>query len=391
MCVTRILIAIRRVLNHKFLFAMTNYKNNNDINLVLVHLFLLLIFSSVIEAAFWTQLHENTEDGAPEPVRGEFTANAWNGGIYVYGGCDINFENWLNDTWVFPVEDVAEKGNEDSVRAYKLDTFGEAPPGTCGHGAVVIGDRLYVYGGNGPDGETSALHFLDLRENRWTEVPRSQDQVWPPSRALVQHSLTISGSNTFILVSGISGDVYDDDSAYEFSVIDNTWSKVSEGMAGHKQVGGSAAVTINNRLYVMGGYENRSVIDDLYFLDIGQDKSFKAVVFDDDASPGPLSFQGALSLGEYLIVYGGFSMEAINGDVWVFKGNRDGDDGGWCQLRTSSTKPLPHFAGGWVAVGESLYAFGGRINPTGFHEKLTSDLWRLDDVEVSIQHSCGFS
>ena len=83
-------------------------------------------------------------------------------------------------------------------------------------------------------------------------------------------------------------------------------------------------------------------------------------------------------------------MDAINGNVWIFKGNGNGNGGNWCVLRTSSTKPLPHFAGGWVAIGKALYAFGGRINPTGFQEELTSDLWRLDNVEATIRYSCGF-
>ena len=53
--------------------------------------------------------------------------------------------------------------------------------------------------------------------------------------------------------------------------------------------------------------------------------------------------------------------------------------------------PEPHFAGGWTVVGDSMYAFGGRTNPTGFHEKLTSDLWRLDGVAEAIAAgSCTF-
>ena len=37
--------------------------------------------------------------------------------------------------------------------------------------------------------------------------------------------------------------------------------------------------------------------------------------------------------------------------------------------------------------GDSIYAFGafgGRINPAGFHEKLTSDLWRLGGVAEAV-------
>jgi hypothetical protein len=353
-------------------------------------LFTLFFLVQETKAASWVQLHDNTEAGAPSPVRGEFTANTWKNSIYIYGGCDINFENWMNDTWVFPIEETNE--NSGNVTAYRLETTGQAPPGTCGHGAVVLGDRLYVYGGNGPHGATDTLHFLDLNTNKWTVVERdvhNKNQIWPPSRALIQHAMTKSGPNKFIIVSGTSANPKDDDSAYEISVKDNVWRKISQGMAGHQQVGGSSAVSINEMIYVMGGYENRSVIEDLYYLNIGKEENFNVVESKDGDTPGPLSFQGALVFDKYMVVYGGFSLDAINGDVWVFT-SPDGKNGSWCKLRTTSTQPLPHFAGGWVSINSSLYAFGGRINPSGYHEKLTSDLWRLDDIKATIKAECNF-
>ena len=102
-------------------------------------------------------------------------------------------------------------------------------------------------------------------------------------------------------------------------------------------------------------------------------------------SLGGLAFQGAVALSDrYVVVYGGFSLEGINGDAFVFDGGGDGGNA-WCKLNaTESSAPAPHFAGGWTVVGDSIYAFGGRINPTGFHEKLTSDLWRLGGVAEAV-------
>jgi hypothetical protein len=401
--------------------------------------------ASAAGSVTWTNLHENVEEGAPSPVRGEFTMDSWRGSLVLYGGCDIRFQNWLNDTWI--LDDVASYGaprattgdNEGDAAAdpawRRLETSGETPGGTCGHGAAVLGDRLYVFGGNDANGPSDRLHFLDLVTLQWTRVPKpsssSEEEgrrgggggggggggaVWPPSRALVQHAMAPSGANQFVVVSGTSGDEADDDSAYVFSEGNGGdsfgfWSKVSAGMGGFSGVGGSSATVLlgsnssettratmnstTSSLLVYGGYADSVCLDDFLGLERlgggggGDDEpqAFQPVNVSAGSagSLGGLAFQGAVALSDrYVVVYGGFSLEGINGDAFVFDGGGDGGNA-WCKLNaTESSAPAPHFAGGWTVVGDSIYAFGGRINPTGFHEKLTSDLWRLGGVAEAV-------
>lgn len=362
--------------------------------------FLCFVFSSVLSngenhvsvrggsdsKASWVEVHANTEEDAPSPVRGEFTTNSWNDKIIVYGGCDIRFVNWMNDTWVFPIQRGVDKGG-----AYKLETKGSAPPGTCGHGAAVVEDRLYVYGGNGVDGPSDLLHYLDLKTNEWNEVQKQSSAVWPPSRALIQHAMMPSTeANEFIIVSGTSSEKDSDGGAYVFSLKDSKWRKISNSFSNQQDVGGSAAVVYGERLYVMGGYANGGVLSDFSSVSIdNKNGTFEPVKAQGTSSPGALAFQGLLVMDKYMILYGGFSMEGINGDVWVWDLENTKQDQ-WCKLETTGSKPLPHFAGGWVSVGDSLYAFGGRVNPTGKREQLTSDLWRLDNVQATIASSCTF-
>lgn len=354
----------------------------------LIAVFLILLVTRAlgsglkeIQGASWVEVHSDTEEGAPSPVRGEFSAVSWKGDIFVYGGCDIRFVNWMNDTWVFPVS------SNTTAPAYRLDTTGRAPPGTCGHGSVVLKDRMYVFGGNGPDGASDSLHYLDLKSNHWTEVKKSASSVWPPSRALVQHAMTLSSNKEeFVVVSGTSNDDHDDDSAFVFSAQNEQWRKISHGLNGHTNVGGSAALMFEDKLFVMGGFAESDVLPDFLAVDTSKDQQFQTVKTVGD-TPGPLAFQGAVAVGQYMVLYGGFSMQGINGDVWAWDMSKDSPTS-WCKLEVGARRPLPHFAGGWVVIDDSIYAFGGRINPTGYREKLTSDLWRLENVKSALA-SCG--
>ena len=149
-----------------------------------------------------------------------------------------------------------------------------------------------------------------------------------------------------------------------------------------------------------GGYADSVCLDDFLGLErLGggdddlQQQAFQPVNVSAGSagSLGGLAFQGAAALEDrYIVVYGGFSLEGINGDAFAF--DVSGGGNAWCKLDPAGgVVPEPHFAGGWTVVGDSMYAFGGRINPTGFHEKLTSDLWRLDGVAEAIAAgSCTF-
>lgn len=329
------------------------------------------------QRASWVKLHADAEEGAPSPVRGEFTATEWRGDILVYGGCDIRFVNWTDDTWVFPVS------SNSTSPAYRLVTKGMAPPGTCGHGSVVLNDRMYVFGGNGPDGASDSLHYLDLKSHEWSEVEKSTSSVWPPPRALVQHAMTPSSKDEFVVVSGTSNDDDDDDGAFVYSTKGGQWRKISQGLAGHSNVGGSAAVMFEDKLFVMGGYAESDVLPDFLYVDTKNGQQFQPVKTTGE-TPGPLAFQGAVVMDQYMVLYGGFSLQTgINGDVWAWDMSK-ASAGTWCKVEVLSDQPHPHFAGGWVLIDDSIYAFGGRINPTGHREKLTSDLWRLDNVKSAV-------
>jgi N-acetylneuraminic acid mutarotase len=66
--------------------------------------------------------------------------------------------------------------NAPSDRAFVLENgrwreLARLPAGRAAGGAAVIGDTLYVAAGIGPAGLTRASYALDLRRNRWRQIP----------------------------------------------------------------------------------------------------------------------------------------------------------------------------------------------------------------------------
>ena len=132
--------------------------------------------------------------------------------IYFYGGCDITFSVFYNDLWLLQINRQTHK------KAFwkHIPTFGEIPSGSCGHGAIILNNTMYTYGGLVTSGISSKLYSLDLSTYTWKQVSALPH---PNSRALIQHSMTRTGEFTFVLGSGTSANKNDDDSAYELSLI----------------------------------------------------------------------------------------------------------------------------------------------------------------------------
>ena len=334
-------------------------------------------------AATWTLVLNETQS-SPVPVRGEFSMNTYNGSqLILFGGCNIAFDRFYNDLWVF---DASQTSSGEGGKWFQLRAGGDTPPGSCGHGAAVIQDTLYVYGGlvASKSGVSNELHSINLAERPlvWKRISRGGSGVWPPARSLIQHSMEVNaGGDGFILASGTSSLSDDDDSAFLFSVSEGVWRKISKGQGALSgNIGGSAIGITDSGLFVLGGFR-KGVMDALLFLPESEwspSGTFKRLPSD----LGGLAFEGMVVVDRrFLVVYGGFAADAINPFVYAYDTIHGSKSGSWCKIAVQPGDhgyPLPHFASGLSSVSSGdIFAFGGRINPSGSRELLATDLWRL--------------
>lgn len=83
-------------------------------------------------------------------------------------------------------------------------TTGQKPPGLSGASTTVVGDMLYVFGGQEVDSKhvTRSMYQLDLVKRHWTKLATKGDH--PPERYF--HSMCALGDTKLVLFGGSSGD-----------------------------------------------------------------------------------------------------------------------------------------------------------------------------------------
>eukprot|EP00945_MAST-04E_sp_MAST-4E-sp1_P006195 g6195.t1 len=293
----------------------------------------------------------------------------------LYGGCNIAFDVFYNDVWMADFKESAEYAWQ------QVETVGDKPKGSCGHGAAVVQGNMYVFGGLVEGKMGNSLHMLNLKTLMWAKVS-SNIPSFLAERSLIQHSM-VPYSDGFVVVGGTGAKV-DDDSAYRFFTHNSSWVKISTGLGSLSGVGGPAAVQLNDTLLVLGGFVDDSATDSFMYLESASSMFRNVSVTKGSDTLGQIAFTGAIAIGNnFLVIYGGFSMTAINPYVWIFKWEDFPRRGRWCNVGIQGISPEPHFAAGLVAIQNKLYAFGGRIHPAGHNEELASDMWRLDDLAAS--------
>lgn len=116
--------------------------------------------------------------------------------IYVFGGV-YNNEKVSNDVWCF--DTLINKW-------LQLNTTGDVPLPVNEHSAVIVGDHLYVYGGNDFSGAIyDTLHSLDLHSLKWSKLSKDLSVDGPGARC--GHSITyIPKLNQLVIMGGDKND-----------------------------------------------------------------------------------------------------------------------------------------------------------------------------------------
>jgi N-acetylneuraminic acid mutarotase len=137
--------------------------------------------------------------------------------LYIYGGYDIK-EGTLDSLYTIEIGKISEMDRhtaEDQDHSYsqqqsrsspaewkRVETLGVQKPGALSHhSSVVVGDRMYLYGGSGPrskqsEQEPPALWALDLKTFRWEvvngrgEMPAGRDDH---SAVVHEHTMVVFG------------------------------------------------------------------------------------------------------------------------------------------------------------------------------------------------------
>ncbi|RAL42474.1 hypothetical protein DM860_016761 [Cuscuta australis] len=273
-----------------------------------------------------------------------------------------------------------EKMISGSVAGYNQWT---APPvsGICPrprfwHGAVVIQDKMYVYGGNCTcEGSPkcsclsfgihflSDLHVLDLKTWAWLKLVddnlgwRYRGRGTPRAG----HSL-IAWDNRLLLIAGHTKDSSNTILVKEFDLRSNTWLDLKTKGDAPIARGGHSVSLCGNSLVIFGGQDaaEASRLNDLHILDLVSREWCKPVT--GGVPPAPrVDHAAAVYADRNLLIFGGSTNDGFCNDLHVF--NLDSWE--WSTPKVHGEIPTPRSGHAGATIGDIWYIVGGSSANSG--------------------------
>ncbi|PKI74049.1 hypothetical protein CRG98_005527 [Punica granatum] len=246
---------------------------------------------------------------------------------------------------------------------------GLRPKARYEHGAAVIQDKMYVYGGNHNGRYLSDLHVLDLKSWTWSKVDaifksdslESQNPGLATPRA--GHSL-ITWDNKLLSIAGHTKDPSEGILVKEFDPQINTWSTWKTYGKPPISRGGQSVTLVGTSLVIFGGQDaKRSLLNDLHILDL------ESMTWDEfDAvgiPPSPRADHAAAVHAErYLLIFGGGSHATCFNDLHVL----DLQTMEWSRPSQQGEIPTPRAGHAGVTIGDNWFIVGGGDNKSGVSE-----------------------
>ncbi|KAK8950774.1 Acyl-CoA-binding domain-containing protein 4 [Platanthera zijinensis] len=248
---------------------------------------------------------------------------------------------------------------------------GHHPKPRYEHGAAVVKDKMYIFGGNHNGRYLSDLQVLDLRSLMWSKIDAKVSKGLSESSTPAQvapcagHSL-ISWDNKILSVAGHAKDPSKTVTVKEFDLQTLTWSDLRTYGKPPISRGGQSVTLVGTTLVIFGGQDaKRSLLNDLHVLDL------ETMTWDDiDAigtPPSPRSDHAAACHAErYLLIFGGGSHATCFNDLYVL----DLHTMEWSRPRQQGVTPGPRAGHAGVKVGENWFIVGGGDNKNGVSETL---------------------
>ncbi|OVA15000.1 Acyl-CoA-binding protein [Macleaya cordata] len=255
---------------------------------------------------------------------------------------------------------------------------GQRPKARYEHGAAVVQDKMYIFGGNHNGRYLNDLQVLDLRSLTWSKVEAKietepQESSSPiPLAPCAGHSL-IPWENKLLSVAGHTKNPSETVTVKAFDLQTCTWSTLKTYGKAPVSRGGQSVTLVGTSLVMFGGEDaKRSLLNDLHILDL------ETMTWDDvDAvgvPPSPRSDHAAAVHAErYLLLFGGGSHATCFNDLHVL----DLQTMEWSRPTQQGDLPTPRAGHAGVTVGENWFIAGGGDNKSGVSETIVLNMSTL--------------
>ncbi|CAH9073741.1 unnamed protein product [Cuscuta epithymum] len=251
---------------------------------------------------------------------------------------------------------------------------GSRPKPRYEHGAAVIDDKMYIFGGNHNGRYLSDLQALDLKSWTWSRIDvKAPSEAPSPLRPCAGHSLIPWEGNKLLSVGGHTKDHSETLQVKVFDLQSHAWSTLKTYGKPPVSRGGHSVTVAGTTLVIFGGQDaNRSLLNDLHILDL------ETMTWDEmdtlGVSPSPRSDHAAAVHAErYLLIFGGGSHATCFNDLHVL----DLQTMEWSRPTQQGEIPSPRAGHAGVAVGENWFIVGGGNNRSGVSETVVLNMSTL--------------
>ncbi|EGG13817.1 Kelch repeat-containing protein [Cavenderia fasciculata] len=202
---------------------------------------------------------------------------------------DLYFLNLDNFTWV------------------EVKTKGISPIGRYRHSAIIIEDKMYVFGGYRSKC-LNDLHTLDLKTLTWSEPPQQGDT--PTARS--SHAVCSVGKK--MILFGGSGARYSNE-LFTLNTVTNRWTKHEVTGTPPSERWCHTICSFGKKVYAFGGSNDKKKDNKVFILDTETFEWTQPPT--SGVSPSPRQLHTAVSIGESMIVFGGWGRHQELNDLYI--------------------------------------------------------------------------
>ena len=290
----------------------------------------------------------------------------YNGYLYIIGGYDSAAPYLNNDVQYAPINSDGTLGSWSMTTSFATARYS--------HAAVVYGGYLYVMGGS----DNSTYLLYDVQYAKINNGGPGTTSSWATtanfSTARDEHTAVAYDGYMYITGGASSGSSYLNDVQYAPINPDGTvgtWTATSSFTTARSS---HTAVAYNGYLYVIGGYDGNTFINDVQYAPINPDGSI-GTWSTTTSFPNARYGHASVAYNGYLYVIGGLGGSFYQNDVQYAPINPDGTVGTWTatssfttgreSLALSIQKDFLYISGGLDSAGSLNDVQYAPINPDG--------------------------
>jgi len=247
------------------------------------------------------------------------------------------------------------------ARIVRWQELPELRSARAGAAAAVVGDQMYVIGGENESGVLGDVERYDVRFQTWAQLSRKPTPVTDVRAVVLGGKIYVPGGRR----SADPGDI-----VAAFEVYDprtETWEQLPDLPAPRSAYG---LATLEGRLYLFGGRDGAGFRNDVWEYDPGRGEWRERTPM-----PTPRAFSQAVALGDTIWVLGG---EDDTGQLDVneaYNPVREGDDP-WSN-KARLPQPRSRFGAAAMEPIAKIYALGGaRGDEAPAEYDARSDSWQ---------------